>query len=165
MNTSGKRPHFVLKTLVILHLLCSFLNSCKHKDNTHLNSLHLNYRERMRLVSQNITLFSPIQDAEFELFNVNGFKGQRIALPGPSSWNYIIAIRIDTSYISKWTSDFVETDADSLDGYFTEEIIQHRVKNWTRHSTPRYFKRKNGDRVFMKVYQKEGIIFKRIINI
>jgi hypothetical protein len=119
--------------------------------------------DRIEKLEMEIKSFSDFQDAEFELFNVNGFQNQRISVPGASSCDYKFVVKIDTIDIPKWTSGMKEVELSDYDNSWTKEIIKHRNQNWKTYSKPKYFVR-NGEEVIMLVFSNEGIIFKRVIN-
>lgn len=117
--------------------------------------------ERVEILGRAIKTFSPIKDAEFELFNVNGFNSRSLSIPGASSWDYKFALKIDTADVYKWCDGMTEVSA-SADGIgWTKEIIQHRKANWQTSVMPRYYER-TGEGVKMIVYYKDGILFKII---
>jgi len=107
---------------------------------------------------------SDFQDAEFELFNVNGFHNQRTWVPGSSSWDYKFVVRIDTIDISKWTIGMKEVEITHYDDSWTKEITKGRKQNWRTISKPQYFIR-SGEDVTMLVFKSEGIIYKRVTNL
>ncbi|MBB4807197.1 hypothetical protein HNP38_002501 [Chryseobacterium defluvii] len=156
-----------MKKLFQIIISIGILNGCTSSDSnpTKLDSNDYKSRvERVELLKKEIKSFSDIRDAEFELFNVNGFVNQRISVPGASSWDYKFAIRIDTINISKWTSGMQAIELINYDDNWTKEIIRHRKQNWITYSKPEYFIRK-GENVTMLVFKKEGIIFKRVTNL
>jgi hypothetical protein len=131
-----------------------------------LRSIDLNNSsERVDVLSKEIKVFSPIKDAEFELFYVNGFHTKRnTSVPGASSYDYKFALKIHVNDISKWTEGFVRNDSLKYDDRWTESLIQIRKNNWKRHSKPFIFERKGEDtRLF--VFLDEGIIFKRVSDL
>jgi hypothetical protein len=105
-----------------------------------------------------------IKDAEFELFNVNGFHNQRILVPGSTSLDYKFAIKLDTSDIKKWTKDLTEVKLKDYDDEWTKQIIKNRKQNWRTKSKPQYFTRK-GANVTVLVFKNEGILFKRVSDL
>lgn len=118
--------------------------------------------ERVEILSRWIKSYSPIKDAEFELFNVNGFDDWSWSIPGPSALNYKFAVKVDTADVSKWYDGMTEVSigVDSIG--WTEDITQHRKENWQTSGTPRYYER-TGQGVKMIVYPKDGILFKKVI--
>lgn len=120
--------------------------------------------ERIEILKNEIKYHSDILDAEYELFNVNGFKNSRQSIPGASSWDYKFAIRIDPNDVSKWTSGFSKSNIAFADEKWTKEIIVNRIKNWETSSEPECFIRDN-EKVIMFVFKEEGIIFKRVLNL
>jgi hypothetical protein len=152
-----------------LHIIIAFVlfTSCKTND-TNSNKLDSDDFERkidrIEKLSMEIKPFSEFIDAEFELFNVNGFHNQRTSVPGASSLEYKFVVRIDTINISKWTTGMQEFELRDYDDSWTKEITKHRKQNWGTYSTPQYFKR-HGEDVTMLVFMNEGIIFKRVKNL
>lgn len=120
--------------------------------------------ERIETLRKEIKPNSEFYDAEFEMFNINGFHNQRTSLPGASSWDYKFVIKLDTFNISKWTNGMQEVEFANYDDSWTKEIIKNRKNNWKTHSEPQYFIRKE-ENVTMLVYKSEGIIFKRVANL
>ena len=120
-----------------------------------------NKEERINRLETEIVSSSAIQDAEFELFNVNGFHNQRQAVPGASSWDYKFAVRIAPANIPNWTNGLKEVELEDMDDSWTGEITKQRSQNWRTFSNPHYF---IGQHVTLVVYEDEGIVFKRVIN-
>lgn len=123
-----------------------------------------NKADRIDKLEMEIKSFSDLQDAEFELFNVNGFHNQRTSVPGASSWDYKFVVRIDTIDFLKWTSGMKEVELTDYDDSWTKEITKHRKQNWVTYSKPLYFIR-NGEDVTMLVFKNEGIIYKRVTSL
>jgi len=129
--------------------------------------------ERVEIISEELKAYSEIIDAEFDLFNVNGFKSQHHVIfdvPGGSSWYYQCALKVDQNKMMNWTKGMLEVNIDSLDYDPTRwifKIVEHRKENWITTSSPRLFIRKGDDsmrEVGLIVYENEGFIFKYILN-
>jgi hypothetical protein len=147
--------------------LLAFSTSCftDHSDSTKLNSREYDSKtERIAQLKSHITSFSEFQDAEFELFNVNGFDNQRLSVPGASSWDYKFVVKVETDSIPKWTAGMTEIECQEQEMDWTKELIQHRKQNWVTHSKPKCFVR-SGENVTLFVFRKEGIVFKRVTNL
>jgi len=152
------------KFFYITFLLSLF--SCSQRDSKpgKLDSDEFeNKTERIEALEKEIKSFSEIIDTEFELFNANGFHGQRMTVPGASSWDYRFVIRIDKNNIFKWTEGFTSIEMPDGDQKWMDEIVKKRKENWIRKSIPEYFQRVE-ENVFLIVYREEGILFKRIIT-
>jgi hypothetical protein len=150
--------------LFIIFLL--IFSSCKNQklSSTKLDSDdYVTSKERVEILSKEITVFSKILDAEFELFNVNGFSNQRTSVPGASSWDYKFAIIVNREDIPKWTEGMTETSMPDTDYDWTNEILKNKKNHWKLNSLPKYYLRK-GENVLMIVYRNEGIIFKRVVQ-
>lgn len=134
-----------------------------HPNSTKLDSKgYTSPADRIAILEQEIKSFSTFQDAEFELFNVNGFHNQQTSMPGASYADYKFVVKIDTTDIPKWTVGMTAVELDNYDDSWTKEIIQHKKQNWETFSKPKYFVRED-EKVTMLVFDKEGIIFKRIM--
>ena len=87
------------KVKILIGLLILGLYSCSEISNS--NKLDSdNYKtkeERVEVLKKEIESFSEFGNAEFELFNVNGFSNSRTTLPGASSWDYKFAIKVKPS--------------------------------------------------------------------
>jgi hypothetical protein len=154
-----------MKKYFYIILTIGFLTSCSDSNTSKLDSDdYENKMERIEKLKMEIKPFSDFQDAEFELFNVNGFQNQRTSVPGASSWDYKFVIKVDTVNISKWTTGMTEVDLTEYNDSWTKEIIKDRKQNWQTFSNPQYFKR-NGENVTMLVFKNEGIIYKRVTNL
>ncbi len=154
-----------MKKFIYIITTITFLTSCNHTNTSKLDSDDFNNKvERIEKLKLEIKPFSDFLDAEFELFNVNGFHNQRTSVPGASSLDYKFVVKIDTVNISKWTTGMTEIELTSYDDSWTKEIIKGRKQNWSTLSKPLYFRR-NGENVTMLVFKNEGIIYKRVINL
>jgi hypothetical protein len=153
------QKHFYIIITIGFLTCCSDSNTSKLDSDDYENKL-----ERIEKLKMVIKPFSDFQDAEFELFNVNGFTNQLTSVPGASSWDYKFVVKTDTVNISKWILGMTEVGLTSYDDSWTKEITKSRKQNWRTLSKPRYFKRK-GDDVTMLVFKNEGIIYKRVINL
>ncbi|TSE09367.1 hypothetical protein [Aquimarina algiphila] len=147
-------------------VLCFVLTSCvnSHNNNT-LTSVEIESTEdRVATLKREIVSKSEFHDAEFLLFNVNGFANSRVTgIPGPSSWNYRFGIKVKPSEIKNWIADFTRIDAKEYTFDWTNDLVVHRNQNWERKSVPEVYKREDGN-TFIVVYQKEGIVFKQILG-
>jgi hypothetical protein len=152
------------KTLVILLLIFTCASCNSHTKDSHLDSDDFeNQKVRVEVLKDKIKSFSEIIDAEFELFNVNGFSNDRTLVPGGSSWDYKFAIRIDISDIDLWTQGMTLVELKNYDNRWSTEIIAQRMENWKTYAKPKYYVREGSD-VTLLVYENEGIIFKRVIQ-
>lgn len=160
--TSKKR--IPSKSLLFTLIACGVFTACS-KTNTKLDSDdYATVADRISVLKKEIKAPTEFSDAEFELFNVNGFQNQRTLAPGASSWDYKFAVRIKKADIPAWTSGMKQTDLPNYDHSWTSEIVKRRKQNWNTKSDPEYFVREHAN-VTMLVYRNEGIIFKRVINL
>jgi len=105
-----------------------------------------------------------IFDAEFQLFNVNGFNNERIIIPGASSIDYKLVVKIDSADISKWINGMNETTQSENDCSWIIDLIEHRKQNWETNSFPQYYINAEKD-VTLIVFKSEGILFKRVMEL
>lgn len=147
--------------LLLFSISCSsdFSSSSKLDSDDYSDKM-----ERIETLKNEIKCYSEILDADFELFNVNGFKNSRQTVPGASSWDYKFVIRIDPKDVSKWTSGFSKSNISFKDEKWIKEIVANRMKNWETSSEPECLIREN-EKVIMFVFKEEGIIFKRVLNL
>ena len=145
-------------------LICLSIQSCNSSDSnsTTLTSNDIADRsERINILKREVKVFSELKDAEFYLINANGFSNQRVSVPGASSLNYQVVIKIDTNDINKWAEGMTEIPGDSTNNYWMDKLPGSRKENWSVHSIPKVFTR-IGDSVIMFVYKDEGIIYKKL---
>lgn len=141
------------------------VSGCSSSNRNELDSD--NYRSasaRVSALEKQIASPTSFTDAEFELFNVNGFSNSRTLVPGGSSWDYKLVIKLPTTDIPQWTEGMVSMVTLDQNLSWTQEIIKERVDNWKTLSQPEYFKRAETD-VILIVYRKEGILFKRVTDL
>lgn len=154
------RPSF----FILLSILIGLSNCSEKHNSTRLNSKNYqSKKERIEILNKEIKAYSTFTNAEFELFNVNGFSNSRVTIPGASSWDYQFVVKVKTDDIDKWTEGMVKDIPKLHKGEWMENIIEQRKNEWPIHSTPEFYIRK-GENVVVIVYRPEGIIFKRVIQ-
>jgi hypothetical protein len=85
-----------MKNQFYISIIFGLIISCSTDSTTRLDSDDCeNKKDRIDRLKMEIRSFSDYQDAEFELFNVNGFHHQRMSVPGASSCDYKFAVRVD----------------------------------------------------------------------
>jgi hypothetical protein len=153
------------KINLILGILIFVLSSCSDSSNSSsLDSDNYDTKEeRVEVLKKEIKSFSDFENAEFKLFNVNGFSNSRTTVPGASSWDYKFAIKVNTLDVNKWINGMIEVETDEHNAPWIKEIIQQRQNEWITNSEPKLYTR-NADNVMVIVHHPEGIIFKRVIN-
>ncbi|WP_133259784.1 hypothetical protein [Pseudochryseolinea flava] len=146
-----------LTMLALMFSSCSGVTRLDSDDFTDVDS-------RIDILEKEVRVFSEIHDAEFELFNVNGFQSQRqgFTIPGASSGDYKFVVKVDTADIKKWTEGMVKLDLNHDDDSWTKEIVSARAEHWKTTCEPSYYGRQ-GDDVELVLFRENGIIFKRII--
>lgn len=151
-----------MKHSSLLLLCCALLFGCSGgNDNARLKSNSINSaEERVAILSPLITTPTAILDAEYDLFNVNGFGGERITIPGASSSNYAFVVKIAPNDLAAWTKGFSLVENAELPEWGIA-IPDDRKANWDV-STPTFYSRKAKNNI-MIVYANEGIIFKKVV--
>lgn len=154
---------YIFPLALIIFWLGCFADANDVNDPNKLNSDNFsNQAERIQKLGQQIKSFSKFTDAEFELFNVNGFQNSRTTTPGASSWNYKFVVKIEPSDLPKWRNGFRNFVPNGYDDSWMKRITASRSENWTTTSTPKYYKRVNSD-VTMIIYEEEGFVFKQVV--
>lgn len=123
-----------------------------------------NITERLEVLKKEVNCYSEILDTEFQLFNVNGFKNERVTVPGATSLDYKFVVRIDTSKMKEWTKDMIEFIPQKIDLKWMKKITAHQPENWNTKSVPKFY-HYGDDKVLVVAYIKEGIIFKRVLKL
>ncbi len=155
-----------MRSIYKITVLCFVLTSCvnSHKDNTRTSVEIERTEDRITTLKREIVSKSEFYDAEFLLFNVNGFANSKVtSIPGPSSWDYRFAIKVEPSEVKNWITDFTKIDTKEYTYDWTNDLVVHRNQNWERKSVPEVYKIE-GSNVFIIVYKKEGILFKRVLG-
>jgi len=150
-------------SFTIVLVLFLMVNACNNVTNSNtLDSDTFNtISERVEVLKKEITSKSDFSNAEFELFNVNGFSNARTLVPGASSWDYKFALKVKPSDINKWTEGMVRFQPNATEIDWTKAIVKKRKEEWMTKSAPEFYKRENGN-VLLVVYRKERIIYKRV---
>lgn len=156
-----------MKNLNFIFLL-SILGFSNCSDYSNPNELDSdNYKtieKRVEVLKGEIKSFSDFDNAEFELFNVNGFSNNnRVTVPGASSWDYKFAIKTNPSNVDKWVKGMTKIESNNVNVQWMNKIIQKRKNDWITDTDPEFYTRKENN-VIMVVYRSEGIIFKRVIT-
>ncbi len=156
-----------MDTKLICYLLATtigFIYSCSGtKDPNYLDSRSMSRLDRVKILSEEIICYSEILDAEFEMFNVNGFSNSRTTLPGASSANYKVALKIKPEDIANWTTGMTGfIPPETYDDTWTQSITSVRKDQWKTTSDPKFYTR-DIENVILIVYEDEGFVFKHII--
>lgn len=137
--------------------------SCKESPRQLSSKDFTSKKERVEILKKEIISKSEFQDAEFELFNVNGFSDGSTMIPGASYWDYKFVVKVNQTDIDKWTAEMLKVELENYDISWTTAIIEKRKTEWIVNNIPEFYTRKNND-VTLIVYRAEGIIFKRVIQ-
>lgn len=154
------------KSILIISLIILGINSCNESNNPNQldSDTFKTKEERVKSLKNQIKSKSNFNNAEFELFNVNGFSNSRpTSIPGASSWNYKFVIKVAPSDIDKWTEGLLKIEPTNYDFSWTKIIVEKRASDWITNSQPEFYKQNESD-VMVIVYRNEGILYKRIIT-
>ena len=121
------------KLLIILTLTISSCSETNRLDSDDF----ITAEERVEVLDSEIPDVSKIKDAEFELFNANGFSSSSgFAVPGASSLDYKFVVKIDTADVSKWKEGMTKFEPEHYDATWTMEIVKNRKGNWLTSTQP-----------------------------
>lgn len=150
---------FLTLTIILISSSCSSTKNANTLDRDSFKTK----AERVKTLKDEIISQSEFYDAEFELFNVNGFYNSRVSVPGASSFNYKFVIKVKSSDIGKWTEGMTKIEPSDENTNWTKKIIEQRKKEWTTKSLPEFYSRKKRN-VLLIAYREEGIIYKQVVN-
>ena len=143
------------------------LSACS--ENTLLDSdTYDTPEERVEVLGKVIQTFSPIKDAEFELFNVNGFNdSDGLSIAGASYSNFKFAVKVDTADIHKWRDGMIKFDPPQhYNKTWIKDIVKNAGENWQTTTAPTYYHRTNlpeGWSTTVVEFYAEGIVFKQVV--
>ncbi|WP_375562273.1 hypothetical protein ACE193_06910 [Bernardetia sp. OM2101] len=164
-------------TLFLFSLL--ILASCTSNSSNRLESFEIENKEkRIEVLSEQIKEYSEILDAEYSLFNANGFENRVVFVSAASYWDYKIALQIDANNLDKWLIGMYNAENENAeDSVWIKTILDNldttRKQNWIENmekSNPKRFtiSATNGYTKVAIVYQNdtidEAVIFERIIQ-
>lgn len=151
----------VLYNLIAFCLLvaCTDTQTPKSKLDS---SIYKSPEERVHVLKETIIAPSDFKDAEFELFNVNGFGDRAAGIPGASSWDYKFIVKTDPTNIPKWIDGSQPAVMKNDDYGWIRQLASKRPQNWVMTSVSRRYERQG---VTVVVYFKEGIVCKRVLNL
>lgn len=116
--------------------------------------------ERVEVLKNELNPPSDFSDAEFELFNVNGFSTSRHSMVGPSSRDYKFAIRIKKSDLDQWIFQRDTCNSPDWDLSWIHEIVKQRKSVWKMNGSPIIYGVPDDQLIY---YPKNGILFRRAI--
>lgn len=124
-------------------------------------------QERIENLSEEIAVFSEILDAEYNLFKSSGFGFTSdfiLSQLGPTDTDYKFAVKVKPSDVTKWKKGLIGMKGDINNEHWIQELTQDRKQNWFTSSTPVFYTRPNEINLTIVIYEKEGIIFKSIVQ-
>lgn len=122
---------------------------------------------KVKTLKKHIAMFSKIIDTEYDIYNINGLN-DGFSLPGPSSWDYKIIIKLDKKYLNLWLDGFKLSSNQKYDLSWGYDLITQK-KEWKISSKPKIYFRpeyenQHSTYVLIAVFEKEGILFKRMFT-
>ena len=67
-------------------IFCLLLFNCKQESRLSSKN-YPNKNERIETLQKYVKFYSEVENAEFDLFNVNGFNDNSFSIPGASNWD------------------------------------------------------------------------------
>lgn len=150
------------KSVIIVIMLFSCF-SCSNETYLKSNTI-VDKTERIIILSKEVTLLSEIQNAEFDLFNQNGFSDDFVSLPGSSESQYLFAIKVNPTTTENWKEGLTEIKGELKNEQWISDLTKTRPNEWIVNSVPKFYTRKDEKGVSIVLFEKEGIIFKRILQ-
>ena len=113
--------------------------------------------QKIDFLKKYVRLYSSVKATEFHIIFHDNSTG---LVPGPSDWDIKVALLIESADIYKWLTEFTELTDEQCEITWVSEILPEEPR-WNRASKPQFYKR-SGKNVELTVYEKEGILLKRI---
>ena len=148
-----------LKSIIFFVIIVSV--SCSNK--TKINSKDINDKnDRIAQLKSAVILKSKILDAEYDLFNVNGFNNDFLVAPGSSSSDYKYVIKVETNDTQAWIEGLEITTGKFESEIWAKQLIEKRKDIWKTQNEPIFYKYKNYEESKIIMFRNEGIIFKHV---
>jgi len=132
-----------------------------------MNSDNINTPEqRVALLRTVINAPTNFSDAEFELFNANGFdkNAEPRGIPAPSTWTYEFVVKVTNTDVFNWTEGLEQTAVTKLPAW-AQKLMDKRKQHWsTEGEGVCYASQSPGRETSVFVYPEAGIVFKRVIQ-
>ena len=144
------------------------LISCS-KNDSWLKSKDIEDKEvRVKNLKKEIKFFSEVNNADYDLFNVNGFNNNVFSffhIPGASSLHYIFVVKVEKKDLYLWLQGFKRIDKKEKKLFkWVDSIKNIRGDTWKTWTEPKYYKREDDPNVSMVVFEEESFIFKEVIQ-
>jgi hypothetical protein len=111
--------------------------------------------DKIAFLQQYLTLPSPIAATEFHIvYHDNMANG----VPGPSDWDMQVAIKVAPSDLPRWTAGMEQIALDKTDLAWGYALLPQEGR-WAIATQPALYRRAG---TIMAVFEREGIIFKRV---
>ncbi|MCK4636077.1 MAG: hypothetical protein KAT32_04385 [Candidatus Moranbacteria bacterium] len=157
---------------IIICFTIIFITACNSNNSTNLDSSNFSSSaEKIEILSKEIKMFSEVADAEFRLFNTDGFSDSRkLSVPAPPIYDYKFVVKLNKNNLNNWKDDMTEVQENNFnfETEWTVELIERNKDDWKVSSKPKYYIWKNNSDetfVYMIIYEKEGVIFRRSVTI
>lgn len=133
--------------------------SCDQRNTELTSETFQTSEKRVQQLKQQIVAPTDFRDAQFRLFNVNGFSRSVAGVPGASSYDYKFILKIDPNDMNAWTKGLKE--ASGRDMKWINELIQNEEKSWfpTNQGEQYYSDERN---VLLVLFRKDSLLAKRV---
>ena len=130
------------------------------KKSMSTNTTSTNFKssiDKVGFLKKYLTFYSDILDTEYIIIYRDNSKG---LIKGPSDWDMRVVMKVNKASINKWTKGLDKVDDKVIDlNWWNKVPIDN--ENWKLSSKPEFYKKK-GERVYLVVYDQEGIILKMV---
>lgn len=145
--------------------LC-FMALCSCSDEKIKDELYsINYgtkAERVAALKKEIPAYSDFENAEFQLYNSKGFTFNIHTFHMPEYRDYKYVVKVNPEDIDKWLTGLKKVGPSESFEEWPDQLIRIRKEEWQLQSAPEYYALEN-EIVYVLIYRKEGVIFKKSI--
>ena len=156
------KKKFLITTIILSVILACGLIYYKsvEKKSMNTNTTSTKFKlsiDKVGFLKKYLTLYSDILDTEYIIIYKDNSKG---LIQGPSDWDMRVAMKVNKASIDKWTRGLDKVEDKVIDlNWWNKVPIDN--ENWKLSSKPEFYKKK-GERVYLVVYEQEGIILKMV---
>lgn len=147
-----------MRTRGVLTIISFLLAGCSSGVLDIKSSDYDTVQERIHILKKYTVMYSEIDDAIYSIYNVNGRPA--FTIPGPSHWDYRIAMKCRRSDLDRWVKGLEEGSKDAIRLDWGYDLVRGN-SSWKTVSSPKVYIRK-GENTVVAVFRDEGIIFKRM---
>lgn len=150
---------FTLILLILLFSACSIVgkDDSENKTTNTWSTSFDNQLDKVDFLKQYLICPSEVFDTEYHIEYHDNSRG---LIPGPSDWDIIVAVKVNTNDIPLWVDDMAEISHEQINTKWWDDL-QLENENWDLSSQPVCYKRANSSS-YIAVYDKAGIILKYV---